>query len=67
MSMLPGKPRLFYFECRVCGYDSAESGLLTLRACGLCPLCLDDCRHHNELAFRPATPEEIKSIKRLVS
>jgi hypothetical protein len=49
----------WYFECKICGYDSDEAKLLSDTDDGLCPLCLSDCGHHHPMRFRPATDEEI--------
>lgn len=52
----------FYFECRICGYDSDEANELSRDHDGLCPLCLADCGHEHKMTYRPATEEEIKKL-----
>lgn len=54
----------FFFECKECGYDSAEAGWLADAAgdC-ICPLCAGDSGRDEALRYRPATAEEVAQIK----
>lgn len=53
---------LHWFECPICGYDSAEAGMLTDgRTNAICPLCAGDCGHDNKLSTRPATDTEMEA------
>lgn len=56
---------MFYFECRICGYDSDEAKCLSNSDKDYpCPLCASDCLHENPLSFREATPEEVTKLGR---
>jgi hypothetical protein len=50
---------LWYFECRVCQFDSDEAKRLSIDNNGVCPLCLEDGGHWSELSYRPATQDEM--------
>ena len=49
----------YYFECRICEFDSDEAKKLSNVDHGICPICAGDCGHENELVFRKATNEEV--------
>lgn len=54
----------WWFECRICGFDSDEADHLADVKGKTCPLCAEDCGHDNLLTYRPATAEEIERLMR---
>lgn len=56
---------VYWFECRICGYDSLEAGMVLFvmpTSRPICPLCAEDNGRAVPLDLRPATEQECRKI-----